>query len=97
MLKFKTSNGTVLEVVEEESYSWQRVLKGYREYLKSLRPSVLVSVAFYGRPTPLITIEGGVIRLIKIRIEDEVYKGSAAISRKLGIAGTKNPRILTPA
>jgi hypothetical protein len=96
-MAFKTDDGTTFKVVEGEYFPRQSVGRQHNRYLDSLRPGLLVSVSFHGQPVPVVTVNGGVVRLAKIELDEgEVHDGARIISGLLGVMETRQPMGLYP-
>lgn len=88
---FKTDDGVKFTVVEQDYFSEKSIGRQHKKYLSALRPGFLVAVSFYGQPVPVVAVEGGVVKLVKVEIEDETLENALAISRRLGVARTRQP------
>jgi len=91
---FKTEAGVSFKVLAAKMYSKPQITSRYRNYLMTLKSGLLVSVPFYGTPTPLVTVGHGVVRLTQVRIGRKVCDKSSDISIRLGVAETKKPLTL---
>ncbi|OHA15447.1 MAG: hypothetical protein A3H57_02740 [Candidatus Taylorbacteria bacterium RIFCSPLOWO2_02_FULL_43_11] len=90
-LSFCIQGGETFKVLRGQYFSDQNISGQHRRYLGGLREGLLVSVSFYGQPVPLITVKGGVVRLIEIEIDSTLFKGSHEISQKLKVTKTRFP------
>src|SRR3989344_5905285 len=88
---FRTDEGVRFKVLEGDYFSPGRIGKAHSRYLHSLRGGLLVSVSFRGYPVPVITVSSGVVRLVEVELNGTTHKGSAAISKLLGVSETRQP------
>ena len=88
---FTTADGVHFIVRESEHFPEKRIAAQHRKYLTELRPGLLVSVSFYGKPVPVITVEDGVVRLDKVVVGGAELTGPAVISKALHVAKTRQP------
>jgi hypothetical protein len=91
---FTTERGLKFKILNGEHFPQNKISHQHRKYLSGLRAGQLVSVFFYGQPTPLITVGDGVVRLIEIEMGQETYKGSLEISKLLCVGKTRCPKHL---
>jgi hypothetical protein len=89
--RFKTDEGVKFEVHEGDYFSDRRIGRQHSKYLGGLRVGLLVSVSFYGKPVPLVTVDGGVVKLDKVEVDGALLDSAAAISKKLGLTETRQP------
>lgn len=93
---FRTDEGISFTILETEHFPKQSIATQHRKYLSDLRPGLLVSVSFYGQPVPLITVDGGVVRLVKVECGGETLGESLVISKALQVTKTRQPMGLSP-
>lgn len=89
--KFKTDEGVKFEVHYGDYFPDRSISRQHSKYLGGLRTGLLVSVSFYGQPVPLVTVDGGVVKLAKVEIGGKLLESAAAISKKLGLTETRQP------
>ena len=83
--------GSLFHVVEARYFARAVISPQHREYLSTLPQGALVSVSFFGHPTPLVVVRGGVAKLVKIQKGGQQVSGAGAISTALGIRTTRRP------
>ena len=88
---FKIRGGAKFKVVSGRHYPENKIAKVCSEYLRGLREGLVVSVAFFGKPVSVITVNQGVMRLERVEIEGRTLEGSSAISKALGLSKTRHP------
>ena len=72
------------EVLAVDEYPAEKVSKRYKDVLK-FRPGYLVAIDYRKTLIPNITVDDGVVRLTKVRIDSKVYSRPGAISSAIGI------------
>jgi len=88
---FVTDIGTNFQVIKGEYYSQSLIGKANNKYLGNLRQGLLVSVSFYGNPVSVITVYGGVVRLVEVNVEGVELNTAVAISEALKNIETRQP------
>jgi hypothetical protein len=77
-------NGVEFRVIAIDPYPKSRVSERYKAIL-SFRPGLLVAVPYRGILIPNITLSKGVVRLIEVEVDGEVYKTPKTISQALKV------------
>ncbi len=88
---FRAETGQRFKVVVDRFFAAGTHDKVNGRYLDALRVGFLVSVAYHGVSTPLVTLKGGVAKLGEIEIAGKRLKGAGKISSALGVGKTRNP------
>lgn len=88
---FTTDDGRRFQVVQGQFFATSNHSEPHNAYLDTLRPGLLVSVPYHGHPVPLITVDGGVVRLASVEVEGAREKGARRISTLLGVVDPKQP------
>jgi hypothetical protein len=80
----------IFTVVQIKPYSRGEVSKRYKEILR-FRSGVLVAVPYRGILIPNITITGGVVRLLQVEVDGEIFKTPKAICEAIGVTEAMHP------
>ena len=88
---FATHSGVRFRVVKGEHYPEGSIAQQHNRYLNSLPPGLLVSASFHAQPVPVITLGGGVVRLVEVEIDGVTVTGAREISTRLGVQETRQP------
>lgn len=79
-----TANGVQFKVTKIDPYPRSRISDRYREILY-FPPGVLVAIPYRGTLIPNITLSKGVVRLLEVEVDGELYDNPKAISQTLKV------------
>lgn len=94
---FKTDDGIRFSVLEGEYFPQDSIARTNNKYCSTLRQGLLVALSFHGKPVSVITVDGGVVRLASVKVQDEEINTAVAISEALKNTQTRKPLGLYPA
>jgi hypothetical protein len=88
--KYVTEGEVVFKVLGFEVYLKMEVSERYLGIL-DFDPGKLVAISYRGTLIPNITLKGGVVRLTKVQVKEQVFSSPKAISMALGIEEAMKP------